>query len=227
MAENRRALLSNVPVVAAAAAALVAAGAWLFVSTSSNDAPVRADAVDPKTKSADALPPLRALPPPGTDLLPPLRTPPPELASKPAAVAKAAPESSVPSAPVTRVPEKAAPEAPSQTAKRADTVTAQPGTEGLRGRYLGTLGDSAGLTLVISAVEAGIVRATASVSGEGPCNDDYPMQGSVRGGKLELRATRMGGRAGDCPLGLSLSVGSGGRLTGSSASGGSVQLTKR
>jgi hypothetical protein len=81
-----------------------------------------------------------------------------------------------------------------------------------------------GLTLVISGLEGGVVTGTASLGGRG-CNGDYPMRGKLENGQLHLRATRNGGPAGDCPLGLVLAV-QGNALAGASHSGDKVQLRK-
>lgn len=238
MAELKHAFLSNVPVLIAGAVAIIAAGAWImFLIWADDDAVQATKPVAAKAGTTDGSPPMRALPPPGTDLLPPVRTPPSEpLTSQQAAAPSVAaaetpvkPAKVAPGLPVTAAaPAETAQPTPSvQTAKRAERAIAE--AAGISsGRYVGNIsgGEAAGLTLVISSIDGGVVKGTASVTGGGVCDDNYSMQGSMRGGRLELRATRMGGRAGDCPLSLSLAL-AGDRLTGATGSGASVQLSKR
>jgi hypothetical protein len=243
MADVKRSLLSHLPVVIAALVALIAAGAW-WIAWRAPDEPERSAEtsrpVEGKTKTADGLPPMRALPPPGTDLRPPLRTPPPETPDAPPAQQAAAPPASAPApGPVKVAPalpvtpkapqaEKAASAAPPAQAAKRPEAAADSTSGALAGRYVGNISgtDGGGLTLTISGVQGGAVKATAALTAGGVCDDNYPMQGSMRSGRLELRATQMGGRANDCPLSLSLTV-DGNRMTGSTGGGGSVQLTKR
>lgn len=232
MAEAKNAFLSNLPVVVAGTVAILAAGAWIVFWMSPEEGPTRAPKpVEAKAGKTDAVPPLRALPPPGTDLLPPARTLPPEPApsQQAAAPVPAPPVKVAPALPVTAAAPAAEKTSPAPTAKRAEKAPVEStGVSVLAGRYVGNIrgSETAGLTLVIASVEGGVAKGTASVAGSGPCDDTYPVQGSARGGKLELRATRMGGRASDCPLSLSLAV-DGARLTGATGSGGAVQLSRR
>src|SRR5687768_12340385 len=103
MAEAKNVFLSNLPVIAAGAVALLAAAVWMIFWLGPDENAARMPkAVEAKAGKADALPPLRPVPPPGSDLLPPVRTaPPPEPASSqqqaaaPAAPPTKAPEASV------------------------------------------------------------------------------------------------------------------------------------
>ncbi|HEV7801031.1 MAG TPA: hypothetical protein VGP15_08130 [Burkholderiales bacterium] len=126
-----------------------------------------------------------------------------------------------------------APQSPSAAAARAEAPKSGSGAdaalEAMRGRYVGNMFSSAGsetvgFSLVISAVANGTVTGTASLGGRG-CNGDYPMQGTYQGRKLQLRATRNGGPAGDCPLNLVLTA-EGNRLVGATDGGDRIQLAK-
>ena len=81
-----------------------------------------------------------------------------------------------------------------------------------------------GLGLVLDRAEGGVVKGTATIF-DWSCAGDYPMEGTFREGKMQLRSTAKGGRAGDCSLRLNLAV-DGGRLTGTTGSGQPVQLSK-
>jgi hypothetical protein len=82
-----------------------------------------------------------------------------------------------------------------------------------------------GLQLVVDSAEGGVVKGTATIL-ELNCAGDYPMEGKLDDGKLQLRSTTKGGRAGDCWLRLALSV-EGNKLNGTTGSGQQVQLSKR
>ncbi len=245
MADVKNALLSNMPVVIAGAIAIAAAGAWIVFSSAPDEDLARAPKpVTANAEKSDGLPPMRALPPAGTDLLPPLSAPPadspkveeatpppaPKLPEPAKTASKPSVKEAVPTPPVTTAAappiEKPPPVAPQP--KRVEKPAVQASALAT-GNYVGNIsgGESAGgLTLVISSVEGGTVRGSAQLAGGGACDDTYPMQGSLSGGRLALRATKMGGRAGDCPLSLTLTV-EGDRMAGSSGSGGGVQLKKR
>lgn len=122
----------------------------------------------------------------------------------------------------------AAASAPAPQAKSPEPPPTDRALAALPGRYVGNYfeggSEAIGMTLTITSVERGVVEGTASLGGQG-CSGDYPMRGSYRSSKLELRATRNGGPAGDCPLRLSLGV-DGARLTGTTGSGNGVELSK-
>src|SRR5688572_13740707 len=97
MAEAKNVFLSNLPVIAAGAVALLAVAVWMiFWLGPDENAPRVPKAVEAKAGKADALPPLRPVPPPGSDLLPPLRTAPPEPAPSQQAAAPTAPPTKAP-----------------------------------------------------------------------------------------------------------------------------------
>jgi hypothetical protein len=158
------------------------------------------------------------------------RQPPPRDSNAPPQKPAMSTQRDAPPSPSTNTPRDAAQPATSAAANgRKSAAGADPAVAAMRGRYVGNLFSSAssemiGLTLVISAVEDGVVTGTASLGGRG-CNGDYPMRGKLESGQLQLKATRNGGPAGDCPLGLMLAV-QGDRLAGASHSGDKVQLRK-
>jgi hypothetical protein len=57
------------------------------------------------------------------------------------------------------------------------------------------------LTIVISNVEDGRVKGTG-VRGDKACSGEYPLEGSLKGDQIRLRATKKGGPAGDCSFGF-------------------------
>jgi hypothetical protein len=135
----------------------------------------------------------------------------------------APPEGSAPKKPPVNIATRAA----SESARGAP----DPALEAMRGRYTGNYFDSSGsstemigLTLIISSVENGVVKATATLGGRG-CHGEYPMQGTYQNKTLNLRATPKGGPAGDCPLNLALAV-EGDRLAGAADNGDKVQLKR-
>ena len=73
-------------------------------------------------------------------------------------------------------------------------------------------GQQQGVTLIIAAVEDGKLRGTGSYS-FGSCAGEYPVEGSVKGNEVGLRATAKGGRAGDCSFGFKGSI-NGNQLVG-------------
>lgn len=81
-----------------------------------------------------------------------------------------------------------------------------------------------GLGLVLDSAEGGVVKGNAKIF-DWSCAGDYPMEGTLAEGKMQLRSTAKGGRAGDCSLRLNLAV-DGDRLTGTTGSGQPVQLSK-
>ncbi len=95
--------------------------------------------------------------------------------------------------------------------------------EALVGKYSGAFtqptrnGDQqVGLTLEISSVEGGAVKGTAvrmAPPGRGGCRGEYPVEGTVKGNELTLKATEKGGPAGDCNVNLKLTV-EGNKLVG-------------
>ena len=69
-----------------------------------------------------------------------------------------------------------------------------------------------GVTLVISGVEDGKVKGTATLH-QGNCRGDYPVEGSVKDGVIGVRSTTKGGPSGDCGFGFKGKV-DGNRLVG-------------
>src|SRR5436853_7808338 len=91
MADVKNVLLSNMPVMVAGLVAIVAAGAWIAFLMSPDEDPARAPkSAEAKVTKGEGLPPMRALPAPGTDLLPPLSAPPAEPSKVEEAAAPAA-----------------------------------------------------------------------------------------------------------------------------------------
>ncbi len=237
--ENQKERTKRGPDIAtliAGAIALVATVVWVVLWTAplpdeseaqreTKAPPLTPQAIEPVNPPVAESPP--AAPPP------PLETPPappsaPVVATreKPAPPQQTAPLSAAkPEAAPAAV---AAPSAPAPQAKSPEPPPTDRALAALRGRYVGNYfeggSEAIGMTLTITSVERGVVEGTASLGGQG-CSGDYPMRGSYRSSKLELRATRNGGPAGDCPLRLSLGV-DGARLTGMTGSGNGVELSK-
>jgi hypothetical protein len=69
-----------------------------------------------------------------------------------------------------------------------------------------------GVNLTINSVDDGKVKGSATLGGRG-CAGDYPLEGTLRGSDLAVRATRKGGVAGDCDFGFRGTV-QGDRLVG-------------
>jgi hypothetical protein len=69
-----------------------------------------------------------------------------------------------------------------------------------------------GVTLAIASVEDGKVKGTATLH-QGGCQGSYPVEGSVKGNVIGVRATEKGGPAGDCSFGFKGKV-EGNRLVG-------------
>jgi hypothetical protein len=57
------------------------------------------------------------------------------------------------------------------------------------------------LTIVIASVEDGRVKGTG-VRHDKACGGEYPLEGSIKGDQLRVRATKKGGPAGDCSFGF-------------------------
>ena len=91
--------------------------------------------------------------------------------------------------------------------------------ESLPGAYQGAfevhtnLGiQSVGVTLKIDAVDDGKVKGVATMGGRA-CAGDYPVEGTLKGQQIAVRATQKGGRAGDCSFAFAGTV-DGNRLVG-------------
>lgn len=107
----------------------------------------------------------------------------------------------------------------------AKAAAHDPVLEGLPGRYLGTFGaDNMGFTLEITSATASGVSGVATLGGDG-CRGRYPVEGSFKGKKLQMRAPRKGGPAGDCPLAFSLSVDAN-QLVGATDAGEAIVVRK-
>lgn len=73
-----------------------------------------------------------------------------------------------------------------------------------------------GITLEILSVEGDTVKGTAvrmTAAASRRCAGEYPVEGTLKGDTLELKATTKGGPAGDCDLTLRLKV-EGNKLVG-------------
>jgi hypothetical protein len=81
-----------------------------------------------------------------------------------------------------------------------------------------------GLTLVIDSIADGVVKGTLTSNGYN-CAGAYPVEGKLQDKDLQLRATRKGGRGGDCLLGISGTV-NGNKITGTMPDGSPFQLSK-
>lgn len=210
--------------------ALVAAGVWVasWLAPIPDEEAARVVAKSPTQKTNGERPPdTKVVETPA---------PPPAVSQKPPALQ--APLRAVPAEPAPtqtpKAPSKSADEIvptapPTQAVKRASPAKDSPALAAMRGRYTGSVVDSGsgemiGLTLVISSVEDGVVKGTATLGGRG-CDGSYPMQGAFRNDQLDLRATRNGGPAGDCPLSLSLAA-QGSKLVGAMGNGSKVQLSR-
>ena len=102
--------------------------------------------------------------------------------------------------------------------------------ESLVGTYSGSFlfpgerGDTPlGVTLVVASVEGTAVKGTVQLNSRGACAGDYSMQGRLADNKLVLRGK--GGKAGDCPLVLSL-VPEGTKLVGMVGDKYQIELRK-
>ena len=82
-----------------------------------------------------------------------------------------------------------------------------------------------GIKLIITSVENGVVKGTATNYSGGPCSGDYPMAGNYDGNKLVMKATAKGGRAGDCSFALDVAQ-EGNKLEGKTGSGQPLHLSK-
>lgn len=192
------------------------------------DADTRAPAKDGESQpgSQTQSPTPSAPDPVASPALPPLRQ---ITAGEP----KPPPEPAQPSA---KTPIKSVDPAPAKSPPSQTTRTPVPAPESakgggrfdaMRGRYTGNYFDASdmiGLTLVISSIENGVVKAAATLGGRG-CEGQYPMQGTFQNNRLDLNATRKGGPAGDCPLSLSLAA-QGNTLVGATGDGNKVQLSR-
>ncbi|MGA8055714.1 MAG: hypothetical protein WCA12_17970 [Burkholderiales bacterium] len=81
-----------------------------------------------------------------------------------------------------------------------------------------------GLVVVIDSVEGGTVKGSATISGS-QCAGNYPIEGKLGEGKLQIRTTEQGGRAGDCGLRLNLVV-EGNKLKGTTGAGHAAELSR-
>lgn len=222
--------MPDIGALAAGGIALIAAGVWVasWLAPIPDEEVAKVEATSPPYKpSGDKRVDTTAaeVPPPPAVIS---QTAPPPAAPRAPPAEPAPAAAPMPKAPPRPAEEIVAAPPPVQAAKRVS-----PGTDNalaaMRGRYTGNFVDSAssefiGLTLVISSVDDGVVKGTATLGGR-DCDGNYPMQGTFRNGQLDLRAPRNGGPAGDCPLSLSLSA-QGGRLIGAMGNGSKVQLSK-
>jgi hypothetical protein len=221
--------------------------AWVvfWVTTSGEDVPPPVETAPPVAATQPMAPAAQtALPqPPASSAAAPApapERPAPQVAAEPPAnvESKSVPRTTQPMAP--RTTAKPGGETASSTSPQASDSTpparrgadatpraprSDPAADALRGRFVGNYFDSAGtfgLTLVITSINDGAVEGRATLSGQG-CGGDYPLRGTYRDKRLELKAPRNGGPAGDCPLGLKLSM-QGEKLTGTLENGSRVEL---
>ncbi|MGZ8210745.1 MAG: hypothetical protein ACXWUH_09575 [Burkholderiales bacterium] len=61
------------------------------------------------------------------------------------------------------------------------------------------------VSIVISSVEDGVVKGTG-IRRDRACAGEYPLQGTLKGDQLRLRATAKGGPTGDCSFGFAGTV---------------------
>jgi hypothetical protein len=81
-----------------------------------------------------------------------------------------------------------------------------------------------GLVVIIDSVEGGAVKGSLTIMGS-QCPGDYPFEGKLGDGKLQLHTTEKGGRAGDCGLRLNLTV-EGNKLKGTTGAGHQAELSR-
>jgi len=81
-----------------------------------------------------------------------------------------------------------------------------------------------GLTINIDSVQDGVLKGSATIYGS-QCAGDYPVEGKVADGKVQIRTTEQGGRAGDCGLRLNLVL-EGNRMKGTTGAGHSAELSR-
>ena len=77
------------------------------------------------------------------------------------------------------------------------------------GKYTGslnTMNDGGGAVQLVLKIEdvtdgkvSGVLQRFSS-RGRNPCNGEYPIEGTLKGNALMVRASEKGGRAGDCPF---------------------------
>ncbi len=101
--------------------------------------------------------------------------------------------------------------------------------ESLIGTYDGTLhgvgakNQSIGVRLVIASVEGSIVKGTATRFQKGACNGEFPMEGTIEGNTLIMKATERS--ALDCNFKLSVKV-DGNKLVGTGIGDKPIELSK-
>lgn len=211
--------------------ALIAAGVWVasWLSPIPDEA-ARVEAQGPAQKTdSENRPGTQAADAPSPPPVIAQSPPPPQAPLRGASAEPAAVPSQTPKAPSKSPDESVAATPAAQTAKRVSPAKDNSDLSAMRGRYTGNFVDSGsaeiiGLTLVISSVEDGVFKGTATLGGRG-CDGSYPMQGTFRNNQLDLRATRNGGPAGDCPLSLALEA-QGSRFVGAMGNGSKVQLSR-
>lgn len=101
--------------------------------------------------------------------------------------------------------------------------------EALIGTYSGTLeGKTAnsqkiGVTLVIASVDGMVVKGTVTRHQKGACNGDYPMEGSIDGNTLVMKATQKSDL--DCNFKMNVKV-EGSKLVGTGIGDRPIVLSK-
>jgi hypothetical protein len=111
------------------------------------------------------------------------------------------------------------------------TVTAVEAQEPATGKWTGNYMrrtnqglQGTGLTINIDSVQDGVLKGSATIYGS-QCAGDYPVEGKVADGKVQIRTTEQGGRAGDCGLRLNLVL-EGNRMKGTTGAGHSAELSR-
>jgi hypothetical protein len=82
-----------------------------------------------------------------------------------------------------------------------------------------------GLEVDIKEVSGNKVKGVALMSRNGSCDGEYPMEGTFKGGKLSLKATQRGGKAGDCGFSFTASL-EGNKLVGKTHGGSALTLSR-
>ena len=101
--------------------------------------------------------------------------------------------------------------------------------ESLIGTYEGTLhgvgakNQTIGVRLVIASVDGASVQGTATRFQKGACNGDFPMEGTIEGNNLIMKATERS--ALDCNFKLSVKI-EGNKLVGTGIGDKPIELSK-
>ena len=220
----------DVAALIAGAVGVVASIAWimLWLTPPPDDEAVQKAPAPSQSQSRPQPPPQPSAPAPPQ----PVPKPPPVVEAPPSTPPRAQPEiveQKAPKAPAPVAAKPAKPEhAPQAAAKAppAKSAAPDPAAAALVGRYVGTYGGDSGtgFTLEIASVTNGVVSGLVTLGGSG-CRGRYPVEGTFKAGRLQMRAPRKGGPASDCPLGFTLTV-DGNKLTGATDAGEKIVLRR-